>query len=76
MLDEAFARIRVHRNNIHRYRRLLETSLSDLERQFIERRLSEEQAVLDALASETFPLVFTLTLPKSLAAPSSVRAEP
>ncbi|WP_456622038.1 MULTISPECIES: hypothetical protein [unclassified Bradyrhizobium] len=74
MLDEDFARIRVHRNNIHRYRRLLETSLSDLERQFIERRLSEEQAALDARASETFPVAFTL--PKGLAAPSSARAEP
>ena len=42
MLDEDFARSRAHRNNIHRYRSLLKTRLSDLERQFIERRLSEE----------------------------------
>ena len=38
MLDEDLARIRAHRNNIHRYRRLLRTKLSELERQFIERR--------------------------------------
>lgn len=60
MLDEDFARIRAHRNNIHRYRSLLKTQLSDLERQFIERRLAEETASLEALTSETFPIVFVL----------------
>ncbi|MCK1277671.1 MULTISPECIES: hypothetical protein [unclassified Bradyrhizobium] len=60
MLDEDLARIRAHRNNIHRYRRLLRTKLSELERQFIERRLAEEQIALDALAAETFPVTFTL----------------
>ncbi|BAR62548.1 hypothetical protein NK6_9409 [Bradyrhizobium diazoefficiens] len=59
MLDEDLARIRAHRNNIHRYRRLLRTRLSELERQFIERRLAEEQTALDALAAE-FPVAFTL----------------
>jgi hypothetical protein len=52
------ARIRTHRNNIHRYRRLLGTKLSDAERQFIERRLSEEQTALQALAAEKFPSNF------------------
>ena len=56
MFDEDLARIRAHRNNIHRYRRLLKTRLSDLERQFIERRLTEEQAALEALVSETLPM--------------------
>ncbi|MHC2842837.1 hypothetical protein [Bradyrhizobium diazoefficiens] len=60
MLDEDLARIRAHRNNIHRYRRLLRTRLSELERQFIERRLAEEQTALDALSVETFPVAFTL----------------
>ncbi|QOZ73173.1 hypothetical protein WN72_05735 [Bradyrhizobium arachidis] len=59
MIDEDFARIRAHRNNIHRYRRLLKTRLSDLERQFIERRLSEESSALEALTTETFPIAFT-----------------
>ncbi|MBR0750394.1 hypothetical protein JQ582_41575 [Bradyrhizobium japonicum] len=59
MLDEDLARIRAHRNNIHRYRRLLRTRLSELERQFIERRLAEEQTALDALAAE-FPVAFAL----------------
>jgi hypothetical protein len=68
MFDEDLARIRAHRNNIHRYRRLLKTRLSDLERQFIERRLTEEQAALEALVSEIFPVAFTL--PKDPDAPS------
>jgi hypothetical protein len=60
MLDEDFARSRAHRNNIHRYRSLLKTRLSDLERQFIERRLSEESSALEVLTSKTFPMPFTL----------------
>jgi hypothetical protein len=58
MLDERFARLRTHRNNIARYRGLLKTHLTDLERQFIERRLSEEQSEFELLSSGTFPLAF------------------
>lgn len=58
MLDENLARIRAHRNNIHRYRRLLKTRLSQLERDFIERRLAEERSALDALTAATFPVGF------------------
>nr|WP_157348702.1 hypothetical protein [Bradyrhizobium pachyrhizi] len=72
ILDEGIARIRAHRSNIHRYRRLLKTRLSDLERQFVERRLSEELAAVEALASETFPVGFTP--PKDLGATSSAEA--
>ena len=60
MLDLDLARIRTHRNNLSRYRRLLKTKLSDLERQFIERRLAEEQAALEALAADAFPVAFSL----------------
>ena len=74
MLDEKLARIRTHRNYIHRYRRLLRTRLSDLESQFIERRLTEERTALEALASETFPVA--LTLPKGQPAPNSSEAQP
>jgi hypothetical protein len=59
MLDEDLACIRAHRNNIHRYRGLLKTRLSDLERQFVERRLAEEKTSLKAVASKTFPAAFT-----------------
>jgi hypothetical protein len=50
MLDERFVRLRTSRNNIARYRRLLKTDLTVLERQFIERRLSEEQSEFELLS--------------------------
>jgi hypothetical protein len=58
MIEENFARLRTHRNNIQRYRQLLETKLTGLERQFIEQRLSEEQSAIESLAAATFPLTF------------------
>jgi 23S rRNA G2069 N7-methylase RlmK/C1962 C5-methylase RlmI len=60
MIDDKLARIRSTVNNIRRYRRLLETQLTELERQFIERRLAEEKTALDALNAETFPMAFRL----------------
>ena len=33
----------------------VETELSDLERQFIERRLKEDKSAMERLASSTFP---------------------
>ncbi len=60
MIDENLALMRSHRNNVRRYRNLLQTSLTDLERQFIERRLAEEQSRLEQIMSSTFPLTFRL----------------
>ena len=60
MLDEKLAQLRTHRNNIYRYRRLLRAHLTDLERDFIEQRLSQEEAALKRLATDTFPLALTL----------------
>jgi hypothetical protein len=60
MIDEKLALLRSHRNNISRYRRLLKTKLTDLERQFIERRLSEERSAMEELAAATFPLTFQM----------------
>jgi hypothetical protein len=74
MLDENLARIRVHRTNIHRYRRLLRTRLSDLERQFVQRRLAEEQTAIRSLAAETFPVTFEL--PKDQPTSTNLGAEP
>jgi hypothetical protein len=48
---EHFVRLRTHGNNIQRYRGLLETSLTDFERRFIEKRLSEEQLAVENLAA-------------------------
>jgi len=50
MIDEQRARMRTHRSNIYRYRHLLQTKLTELERDFIEKRLAEEQSSLERLA--------------------------
>ena len=50
MIDEQMARMRTHRNNIYRYRHLLQTKLTELERDLIEKRLAEEQLNLERLA--------------------------
>jgi hypothetical protein len=54
MIDEASAQLHAHRQNINRYRALLQTNLTVLERDFIERRIAEEEAKVTALASGTF----------------------
>ena len=56
MSDEATIRIGVHRQNIRRYKFLLATPLTDLERVFIDRRIAEEEGEvrrLTARRSET-----------------------
>ncbi|MDR3489039.1 MAG: hypothetical protein P4M05_29575 [Bradyrhizobium sp.] len=62
MTDEKFALLRTYRNNISRYRRLLKTKLTECERQFIERRLSEERSAMERVASCTFPLTFGIPM--------------
>lgn len=59
MIDDKLALLRAHRNNIGRYRRLLETELTEFERRFLERRLSEERAAIEKLSASTFPLALT-----------------
>jgi len=66
MIDEQMARMRTHRNNIYRYRHLLQTKLTELERDFIEKRLAEEQSNLDRLAVSG--LTFALPHPATSAA--------
>jgi len=55
MINQNVVRLRAHQNNIRRYRRLLVTGLTDLERAYIERRLNEEQASVETLLQEEFP---------------------
>jgi hypothetical protein len=54
MFEENLARIRTHRSNIHHYRNLLRSKLTDLERHFIGTRMADEVASLDALIAATF----------------------
>ena len=63
MIDEKLARLRTYRNNINRYDRLLKTELTELERRFIEKRMSEERTGMEALAVSTFPISFKFPLP-------------
>ena len=49
MIDDQLTR--AHRKNIQRYRHLLQTNLTEFERQFVERRLNEEQSKLEILLS-------------------------
>ena len=65
MIEEKFARLRTYRNNINRYRGLLKTALSALERQFIERRLNEEESAMESLAPSTITLTFETSKPNT-----------
>ena len=49
MTTQLSARIRAHKANIDRYCRLLATELTDYERQYIHRRITEENALLSRL---------------------------
>jgi hypothetical protein len=50
MMKIDYATMQSHRRNIRRYSRLLSTPLTDLERQYLHRRIAEEQAELERLA--------------------------
>ena len=57
MIDFPTAKILSHRRNIQRYARLLATELTELERQYLHKRIAEEQAALEQLqASPRRPL--------------------
>ena len=48
-MNERIARLRAHQRNIDRYENLLKTRLTELEVQFLEKRLSEERIALAML---------------------------
>ena len=51
MFEENLALLRTHHKNIQRYRQLLETSLTDFEREYIGKRLLEEQVAIEMLSA-------------------------
>jgi hypothetical protein len=63
----------MHRNNISRYRRLLKTDPSELQRQFIERRINEEKSAFERVAASGFPL--TLKIREPMFSPSALATE-
>jgi len=52
MVDVEIALIQARQNNIRRYHKLLKTRLTDLEREYIGSRLSEERSALQAIAAQ------------------------
>jgi len=53
MFGETGALLRTHHKNIRRYHQLLETRLTDFEREYyIGKRLSEEQLAIEALSAK------------------------
>lgn len=52
MNEDRLAILRTHRSNVHRYRRLLATELTELERNFVERRLKEEREAIAMMTSD------------------------
>jgi hypothetical protein len=48
-MSERSSRLGAHQKNVERYLRLLETHLTETERQFLEKRLSEERFAIAML---------------------------
>ena len=48
-MEARIVRLRTHQKNIDRYEGLLQTKLSEAERQYIEKRLSEERLAMAML---------------------------
>lgn len=59
MIDDNLARMRTHWSAIQRHRRLLKTKLTEHDRQYVCRRLSEEECALESLRASIFPMVLT-----------------
>ena len=74
MSYDRLAEMRTRRNNIRRYRRLLATELTELERDYIQRRLAEECSAFDSLMASALPMTFTL--PPDSASRAQARLEP
>jgi hypothetical protein len=55
-MDENLIRLQARCDNVSRYRRLLKTKLTELERRYIERRLNEEKSAVESLTASTSPL--------------------
>ncbi len=51
MFEENLALLRTRHKNIQRYRQLLETNLTDFEREYIAKRIIEEQSAIETLSA-------------------------
>jgi hypothetical protein len=60
-IDDSLSEIRSVRNDIWRFRKLLQTDLPEAEREMIEKRLLEQRSAFEALLAATFPLALKLS---------------
>lgn len=60
-IDDSLSEIRSVRNDIWRWRKLLQTDLPDAEREMIEKRLLEQRSAFEGLLASTFPLALKLS---------------
>jgi hypothetical protein len=51
VFEESLALLRTHHKNIQRYRQLLESNLTDFEREYLGKRLLEEQLAIETLSA-------------------------
>ena len=59
-IDDSLSEIRSVGNDIWRCRKLLQTELSDAEREIVEKHLLEQRSVFEGLLASTFPLALKL----------------
>ena len=59
-METRIVQLRTHQKNIDRYEGLLETELSEVERQYIEKRLSEERLAIAMLQFISAPKEYDL----------------
>ena len=60
MTDQEVTRIRAHLQNLERYRRLLAGHLTDVERQFVHKRIAEERFEIELLQTNSEPAALSL----------------
>jgi hypothetical protein len=59
-IDDSLSALRSVRNDIWRCRKLLQSDLSDAEREVLEKHLLEQRSVFESLLASAFPLTLKL----------------
>jgi hypothetical protein len=59
-MEKRIVQLRTHQKNISRYENMLKTELTDLERHFVQKRLSEERFTIALLQYMSAPKGFDL----------------
>jgi len=59
-METRTVQLRIHQTNIDRYENMLKTVLTDLERQFVQKRVSEERLAIAMLMNAPKGTIFAL----------------